>query len=87
MTGLTAECCGRIYHEGIVVTPGRYTVISQISLLVDMEAMAAGTEAAQFEVEDSRVGGSSLGYRDSSARDGSDHDHLLSLQCLTSLFR
>ena len=60
------------------------TVISQISVLVDMEAMAAGTEAAQFEVEDSRVGGRSLAYRDSSARECSDHDHLLSLHYLIS---
>ena len=52
------------------MTTSRHTIVSQISLLVDMEAMAPWTEAAQFEVEDSRVGGSSLGYRDSSARDG-----------------
>ena len=62
----------------------RHTVISQISVLVDMEAMAAGAEAAQFEVEDSRVGGRSLAYRDSSARECSDHDHLLSLHYLIS---
>ena len=33
-----------------------------------MEAMAAWTEAAQVDAEDSRVGGSSLAYRYSSAR-------------------
>ena len=69
------------------MSTSRHTVISQIPLLVDVEAMAAWTEAAQLEVEDSRVGGSSLGDRDSSAREGSDHDHLLSLHYLTSLFR
>ena len=50
------------------MTTGCNTIISQISVLVDMEAMAAWTEAAQFKVEDSRVGGSSLAYRDSAAR-------------------
>ena len=71
--------CLRIYHEGIVMTTSCNTIISQISLLVDMEAMAAWTEAAQFEVEDSRVGGSSLADSDSAARECwcSDHPHLL----------
>ena len=55
------------------------TIISQISVLVDMEAMAAWTEAAQVEVEDCRLGGSSLAYRDCSAGKCSDEDNLLSL--------
>ena len=59
----------RFYHEGIVVTPSCHTVITQISILMDMEPVAAWTEAAQVEAEDSRVGGSSLGYGDSSARE------------------
>ena len=44
-----------------------------------MEAMAAWTEAAQVEVEDCRLGGSSLAYRDCSAGKCSDEDNLLSL--------
>ena len=69
----------RFYHEGIVVTPSCHTVIPQISILMDMEPVAAWTEAAQVEVEEGGVGGSSLAYPHCSAMDISDEENLLSL--------
>ena len=61
------------------MTPSCHTVIPQISLLVHVEAVAAWAEAAQVEVEEGGVGGSSLAYPHCSAMDVSDEENLLSL--------
>ena len=61
------------------MTPSCHTVVPQISLLVHVEAVAACAEAAQVEVEEGGVGGSSLAYPHCSAMDVSDKENLLSL--------
>ena len=61
------------------MTPSCHTVIPQISLLVDVEAVAAWAEAAQVEVEDGGLGRSPLAYPHCSAMDVFDEENLLSL--------